>query len=541
MADLPIQFPYAAHDWTNLTEAALNSRLEDPSLDQAKIAAHWDDPDDPQWSILLAHQLMMNGTLAGQLAGGPRKHATIEQFMQNLIRWFRQANHAAATEESWQLQHLVLAQQVALLYSKLHGNGLQRVEGSLLQVLFASGHTTAVKLGVDYLLTIPPSNWADVSLALTPLVQSKNWSVEDVFPKLLQSSNPSVLSPALDVANHYFRSRTTTQHPAAVEFNKLLTLLGGLANQLGMLEENPRSFGDSVAAIQKMLFDSVSLAVSLCDTLGLIGKPEAIGKLNQALRLSHRRIQTEAAFALAKLGDKHGEQKIVELASDFTCRQRAVAYAEELGIDERIDERWTTATAIAESRLANWLTQNEQMGIPPARMELIDQRTLYWPGFDQPQECFLFRFEYDMQDSVFSNLGLSGPMCNTFSDDLANISIDDAYAIFAGWDIDHPDVYELLPEALLPSQRLTVHQLLSDVKSRFDQVEILFFGVFLEHQSILARGQNKSESRVFVYDGERFLFEPFPKPDVADPKLTYLLWRGRLFLELSNYTSENTD
>ncbi len=117
-----------------------------------------------------------------------------------------------------------------------------------------------------------------------------------------------------------------------------------------------------MAKIQRILFDSVSLAVSLCDTLGLIGNPEAIGKLNQALRLSHRRIQTEAAFALAKLGDKQGKQKVLELASDFTCRQRAVAYAEELGIENELDERWTTNMALAVSRLANWLAQNEQMG-----------------------------------------------------------------------------------------------------------------------------------------------------------------------------------
>jgi hypothetical protein len=372
MNDLPIEFPGVASDWADLTEGTLETRLQAVHQENARIEAHWDEPDEPEWSILLAHRLTGSGSILDQhLHSQPQKKlATLEQFALNLVRWFRQTSQLELLDDASQLRHLVMAQQVALLYSKLVGKGLHRTEGNLLQVLFASGHSTAIQLGVDFLLKQPPKSWTDVSLSLTPLMQSKNWPIEVVFPRLVQSDNPSVLSPALDVANHAFRTRKLERHPAASEFDRLLVLLGGLANQLELLEENPRRFGDSVSAIQKILFDSVSLSVSLCDTLGLIGDPKAVGKLNQALRLSHRRIQTEAAYALAKLGDKHGEQRIVELASDFACRQRAVAYSEELGIENKIDERWTTAAAQAESRLANWLAQNEQMGVAPARMEM---------------------------------------------------------------------------------------------------------------------------------------------------------------------------
>jgi hypothetical protein len=540
MAELPIDFPEAAQAWADMTESALVTRLEEPASKQAKVAAHWDEPDSPMWSILLANWLNAPGSpVSDRTAFQAKKLATLEQFLFHLIRWFRQAIQSDPTDPDSHLYKLVLVQQVALLYSKIHGMGLQRTEGNLLQVLFSSGHSTAIRLGVDFLLSKPPMNWADVSLSLAPLVQSKTWNVEDVFPRLLQSTDPSVLSPALDVSNHYFRSRKPAIHPAESEFESLLKILGGLVNQLGMLEENPTQFGDSVSSIQKILFDSVSLSVSLCDTLGQLGKKEAIGKLNQALKLTHRRIQTEAAFALAKLGDKNGEQRLLELASDFACRQRAVAYLEELGIEDRVDEKWTTAAALAESQLASWLAQNEQMGIVPARMELLDQRTLGWPGFDQPQECFLFRFEYDMQDSVFSNLGFAGPMSNSFSDDLANISMEDAYAIFAGWDIDHPDVYELPPMALLPAQRNIVNQWIESLRDRFDSVDLIFYGVFLEHQSMLARGKKGNESRVFVFDGDKLLHEPFPTPGLADPKLTYLLWRGRLFLQSSGYSQDD--
>ena len=531
MADLPFDFSNAAYSWAEMIQATLETRLEESSSEskESKVLANWDDPDDPMWSILLANWLC--NSEVHRKVDGKRKRATLEQFLINLVRWFRQASQIASDQTEVQLKRLVLVQQVAILYSKLHGLGLQRCEGSLLQVLFASGHSTAIQLGVDFLLTKPPVHWAEVSLALTPLVQSKHWDLKDVFPELLKSTDPSVLSPALDVANHYFRSRRPDRHPAVDEFSTLLKLLGGLVNQLEMLEENPTRFGDSVEAIQKILFDSVSLAVSLCDTFGLIGNKEAIGKLNRALSLSHRRIQSEAAFALAKLGDQHGEQRIVDLASDFACRQRVIAYAEEIGIEDRIDEKWTTAAALAESRLAIWLSQKEQMGIAPARMELLDQRTLSWPGFDQPQECFLFRYEYDLQESVFSNLGFAGPMSYTFSDDLANISMDDAYAIFAGCDMDHPDVYELPPGGVLPTHTAMINQWTDALQERFDSIELILFGVFFEHTAMLARGINGKETRVFVYDGDKLQVEPFPKLGQADPKLTYLLWRGRLFLQ----------
>lgn len=533
MDPIPFEFSEAAQSWAELTFATLEARLGQEIPAHSSQYSNWDEPSDPMWSILLARHLceVERGFFESATQKSKEK-ACLEQFLAHLVRWFKQAISANAGEiDELHLQRLVLVQHVAILYSKTHGLGLSRFEGSLLQTLFASGHPTAIRLGVDLLLVNPPSNWSDVSLALTPLVQSKNWDIGVVFPRLLESDNPSVLSPALDVANHAFRSRSLTVHPANQNFEGMFRLMGGLVNQLGVLEDDPSKFGNSVGAIQKILFDSVSLCVSLCDLFGLLGNKDAIGKLNQAAKLSHRRIQSEAAFALAKLGDKNGEQMLVDLAADFSCRQRVVAYAEELGIDDRIDERWTSSAAIAESKLANWLAQNEQMGIAPARMELLDQRTLSWPGFEQPQDCFLFRFEYDMQDSVFSNVGFSGPMTHSFADDLANIAMDDAYAMFAGWDIDHPDVFEVPPGNLLPPQLALVNQWTKDLAGRLDEIELILFGVFCDHSAMLARGKSGTDSRIFAYDGERTVFEPFPTAKGANPTLTYLLWRGRVFLE----------
>ena len=534
MDTIPFDLPDAAYAWADLSEAILEAGFDETHGPSRNLIDQWEEPDDPIWSILSANWLSENAaSVREQIDGATRNRARLEQFLTCLVRNFRQAIAPKKTYSDMdQLQRLVLVQHVAELYSKVHGWGLHRCEGSLLQVLFASGHSTAIQLGVDLLLTKPPVDWADVSLSLAPLMQSKTWQLEDVFPKLLQSTSPAVLSPALDVANYAVRSRSLTEHPASGDLPTLLRMMGGLVNQLGMLEENPAQFGSSVAAIQKILFDSVSLCVSLCDTFGLIGNQDAMGKLTQASKLSHRRIRTEAAFAMAKLGDKKGQDLLIELAADFSSRQRAVAYAEELGIEDRIDERWTTAAALAESRLANWLAQNEQMGISPSRMELLDQRTLSWPGFEQPQECFLFRFEYDMQDAIYSNVGFSGPMCHSFSQDLADISLDDTYAIFVGWDIDHPDAYEVAPNSLDARIQERMNRMLETFPENVELIETLLCVIFFEHFGILARVMINDEIRIaLVAEDERVTCEPFTTKNQADPMLTYWLWRGRTFFE----------
>ena len=534
MDTIPFDLPDAAYAWADLAEAILEAGFDESAAPIRNLSDQWEEPDDPIWSVLSANWMCENAeSIKVQIEKVARNRARLEQFLTCLVRNFR---HAISVKNSYsdleQLKRLVLVQHVAELYTKVHGWGLQRCEGSLLQVLFASGHSTAIHLGVELLLAKPPVDWAEVSLALAPLMQSRIWQVEDVFPKLLQSTAPSVLSPALDVANYAFRSRQLVDHPAKLDLATLLRLMGGLVNQLGMLEENPAQFGRTVIAIQKILFDSVSLCVSLCDTLGLIGNQDAVAKLTQATRLSHRRIRTEAAFALAKLGNKKGEELLIELAADFSSRQRAIAYAEELGIVDRIDERWTNAAALAESRLANWLAQNEQMGISPSRMEMLDQRTLSWPGFEQPQECFLFRFEYDMQESIYSNVGFSGPMCHSFSQDLADISLDDTYAIFVGWDIDHPDAYEIAPNALDARIQDRMNRLLETLPEQLELIETLLCANFFEHFGILARVLINDELRIVVVaEDDRVTCEPFTTKNQADPLLTYWLWRGRTFFE----------
>jgi len=100
----------------------------------------------------------------------------------------------------------------------------------------------------------------------------------------------------------------------------------------------------------------------------------AIPRLTEAMQLKHRRVQTEAAGALARLGDELGTEHLIALVNEPSARLRVIAYADELGMGDRIDDRFRTVESTAEAEMALWLSQPSQMGVPPTLVETIDQR-----------------------------------------------------------------------------------------------------------------------------------------------------------------------
>ena len=109
MAELPFEFPNAAYSWAEMTKAALATRLDESSLENSKVIAHWDDPEDPIWSVLIASWLCDPETsFLEEISVGSRKLACLEQFLFNLIRWFRQGVQASSTQTESQLQRPLL-------------------------------------------------------------------------------------------------------------------------------------------------------------------------------------------------------------------------------------------------------------------------------------------------------------------------------------------------------------------------------------------------------------------------------------------------
>jgi hypothetical protein len=270
-----------------------------------------------------------------------------------------------------------------------------RARAQLLAWLAIGGSSAELDALAQLLIDDPPGDDQDVVQALAPLFQRRRAEVVQLFPRLFAAlSHPAIAAPVVDLANYLTRERLVPRHPAADRAAELANLLGEVVQSLLRMEERPDEQGDSPQELSRRVARGVALAVSLCDALAQIGEPRVVGKLNQALEVRHRRVRTEAAAALARLGEKRGHEVLIELAAEPVARLRVLAYADELGITDRLDPQFVTPAARAEAELSVWLAEPTQYGLPPTSCELFDHRRQHWPGFDEEVDCFLFRFQY---------------------------------------------------------------------------------------------------------------------------------------------------
>jgi hypothetical protein len=348
--------------------------------------------------------------------------------------------------------------------------------------------------------------------------------------------NPQLAPVILDVANFVTREGLIEKHPAACRRDQLTALLGALVQRLGRIEERPEEVAADERQLAEIVTGSVALAVSLCDALALIGDHSVIGKLYQALELRHRRLRTEAAAALARLGEEKGRDVLLSMAAEPVARLRVLAYAAELGCEDQLDERFTTSAARAESELALWLAQPSQLGFPPSRLELVDAQTLYWPGYDEPVECFLLRFAYEVDSGEYTNIGIAGPVCHAFGADLADLPPDDIYAVFAGWQVEHEEIYELDAAQLSVAQRLEVVRLERRLHDDgFSAIQPIKLGMFFGERALVARANREGLSGVAVVSLDEIQWHTASgRPRPLGPHEAYCLYKGRKLLRTFN-------
>ncbi len=407
----------------------------------------------------------------------------------------------------------------------------------LLQLLAVSRSVEDLTDFADLIVNDPPTDVTAAAVAFGPLLQNKDYEPEALFPGLLDAlSHPAVAPVVIDLANFVTRERLTAEHPASCRKEQLAALLGALVQRLGRVEERPAEVAADERQLAVIVTASIALAVSLCDALALIGDSAAVGKLYQALELRHRRLRTEAAAALARLGEEKGREILVSMAAEPVARLRVLAYAAELGFEERLDEKFTTSAARAESELALWLAQPAQLGFPPSRLELVDSQTLYWPGFDEPVECFLFRFAYEVGAGEYTNIGIAGPLCHAFGADLADLPPDDIYAVCAGWQVEHEEIYELDASQLTVAQRLEVVRLERRLHDDgYDAIQPIKLGVFFGERTLVARANREGLPGIAVASLAEVQWHPTPgRPRPLGPHEAYCLYKGRKLLRIFN-------
>lgn len=407
----------------------------------------------------------------------------------------------------------------------------------LLCLLTGARTPWALAAFAELIVADPPHDPTLVAAVFGPLFQHRDYDAALLFPALLDGlKHISLAAAILDLSNFVTREGIVPQHPAAGRSQEIALLLAGLVGRLGQIEASPPADGREVEATSRQVKEGVSLAVSLCDALALIGDKSAVGKLYQALELSHRRLRAEAAAALAKLGEKAGQEALMQLAEEPVTRLRVLAYAEELGILDRVEDRFKTDEAKAEADLALWLAQPAQMGVPPSRCELVDSRQRAWPGYEEPVDCFLFRFVYEFGAATFTNIGIAGPLTHAFAADLADLPPDDIYAAFAGWQAEHEDVYQLPVEGLSDPQRVDVLRLERRLRDAgYDAIQPHTLGFFFGDKALVATAMCQGQPGVAVADQQQCLWWPrrgSPRP--IDPDVAYCIYKGRRLLRAFN-------
>lgn len=407
-----------------------------------------------------------------------------------------------------------------------------------LQMLAAQPDEESIDLLAGLLAESPPEDWKQVALGLSPLWNADSERLAFFFERLDSDHlHPATLSILIDLAGYATRKGKLAEHPWTGRQTKLASLLSSVCQRLYSLEREPAKFGSDVAEVQRVLGDSVSLTISLCDALGLVGSEhESSPALRQAMQLSHRRIQGEAAGALARLGVEEGRQRLLELARDPVARLRAVSYAEELGCAELIDEDLRLPAALAEAELVSWLASAEQYGIAPQHVELIDTRTQFWPGYEEPRDCYLFRYEYELPAGMVSNIGIAGPATHAFTVDLSSLPLDDVYAIFAGWQAEHEDIFELPMTGLNVAQRREADRLIESLDAQQLRVEEpVALTFFLGEVALLAIVESDRGRGCAITDGfETLHFAINSSPASLTPASVLSLYRGRKLLRTFN-------
>jgi hypothetical protein len=418
-----------------------------------------------------------------------------------------------------------------LLYRNL--GGASRARHQLLRLLAGSGQRRALAAFSELMATDPPGEANEVLLSFVPLFQHKSYPPDALFPQLLEALHDATLATVvLDLANYLTRSGRLAKHPAADRVGRLTALLGGVVMRLAKLEERPDEFARSPEELNQIVSDSTGLVVALTNALALIGDTRVTGKLHQTLELSHRRIRTEAASALATLGDERGTEVLVDMAAEPVVRLRALATLDELGQLDKVPQRHRSAAARAESELAVRLALPTYFGAPPRELELVDTCRQHWPGFEQPVDCYLFRYEYFFANRLLEGIGIAGPVVHALRADLADLPPSDIYAAYAGWGTEHEEIREQPADAIDDGQRgAWNHRRDGLIGMGYDDPQLIKVGHFFGQTHFVATSRRRGQAGILVDDGGKI--EWFSSTGAArsvGPEEAYYIVKGRNLL-----------
>lgn len=427
----------------------------------------------------------------------------------------------------------------AELYGRL--GRASRARYVLLQILALDGRPRALAAFADRIVEDPPGDPREIGMAFLPLFQQGHYAAGALFPRLLDSlARPETATLALEVANHAVAQQILAEHPARSRSSELATLLGGVIQRLLQIEERPQDYPGTPDQARQAVADWIALCLALCHALGLAGDASVSGKLEQALGVGHRRLRVEAAAALARLGAKRGLEVLVESAAEPATRTRALTCLEELGEAESVPADHRTPMARAAGELAEWLARPAHFGLPPISVEVVDHCRQFWPGSSEAVDCYLVSFEYCFPQGEYSNVGIVGPVTNALTADLEELVPSDVYAVFAGWQAEHPEIQEQDAASLSDAARQAAGERLQVLAEQgFARLELVKAGVFFGEPLLVATAQRQGVPGTVIVDGPKVEWYPGSSSRRSiGPQEAYWMHKGRKLLAAFNPASE---
>ena len=527
-----------------ITEAILLAQTEPTQLSRiANLAQSVPTLNNEQVDELLERLLDFGDELQGiesapaATNNPPAGTISIDQLIQPVIHQLVQRELKLASkadpDRHWKSERFHL---VRTLYR--YAPGESDLRNHLLRWLATEGSDEAIQIWTDLICDDPPEHRLGIVLAFSPLMQREFLPMDEMLSQLVNNAVVhSQIAPAIfDLFNYYYRHEKIEIHPAEERTTELTELLGQLVGQLGKIEEGNFPSDLGAGQINQLVSDSVALIVSLCDTFAQLEHEPAIGKLHQALQLRHRRVQTEAAAALARLGDEMGRSSLIALAEQPVSRLRVLAFAEELGFKDEISLELQGEIALAESHLAIWLSEPAQMGLAPSKIEFIESREMYWPSYEHPVHCYLFKYTYGSGEQSHSNIGVCGPMTHAFAADLQHLNHDEMYAAFAGWQTVHNEIYQISLGRAQQTFPNDWRRLLANLEAEgFDEFEPQTAASFFGELILIADATREGQSGTAIIEGERTSWFSHGNPSAPiDWQMAYAIWRGQHLLASFN-------
>jgi hypothetical protein len=202
------------------------------------------------------------------------------------------------------------------------------------------------------------------------------------------------------------------------------------------------------------------------------------------------------------LGDEEGIAELVRLAAEPVVRARVLAYAEELQLLDRVPAEYRTPAARAEGELAAWLALPKQYGLAPQEIELVDELRQYWPGYEDPVDCFLFSYEYRLPGGGWSGIGVVGPLTQSLRIDLEDFPPSDIYALYAGWQAEHEAISLVDVVDLSETDRQRLEALAATLsEAGYERPRLVYLGRFFEELHPIFAAARSGQPGHVVLDG----------------------------------------